>query len=461
MSVIDWIVLVIYFAAITFFVIKIRKAKTIADFAVGSRQIPKGILFATLSATFIGPGYSMGLVNKAADSGIMWFFIFLAFSLQTVLVGFFIAPKISKFTDAYSIGDVMGLKYGKTIKIVTGILSIAYCAGVVGIISKASGFIINGLTGMPVLYAIIFSTGFILFYSTFGGIKSDIIIDTIQFIILAIFFPAIILIMFSKIGAFELISKIPANMLQIKFTLPTVGIMLGFLLGECLVPPYFSRALAAKSSKDARAGFISSGIFSSAWFFICVAIGLLAVGLFPNSDNIWMTNLKHFAPVGFLGLSIAAMISIIMSSQDSFLNSASVSFNRDFLSVFYKRKESGEKLISYRLVNLLVGLLAVIFAYKVPTIIDAILYVYTLWAPTIVLPLIISILKKNVKPASGFLAILLGAIVTIIWEWGLKSPMGVPSLLVGIIANQLAFWISEFFFAERFLWPVVKPFKLN
>lgn len=461
MALLDWTVLVLYFVVITFFVLKIRKAHTIDDFAVGSRQIPKGIIFATLSATFIGPGYSMGLVNKAGDSGIMWFFIFLAFSLQTVLVGFFIAPKISKFKDAYTIGDVLGLKYGKTTKIFTGILSIAYCAGVVGIISKASGAIIYGLTGLPELYAIIISTGFILFYSTFGGIKSDIIIDTIQFIILAVFFPAIILIMFNKVGVDVLISKIPSDLLQIKFTLPTIGIMLGFLLGECLVPPYFSRALAAKSVKDAKSGFISSGFFSAAWFFVCVAIGLLAVGLFPESENIWMTNLKHFAPVGFLGLSIAAMISIIMSSQDSFLNSASVAFNRDFLSVVFNKKNSHQKLINYRLVNVLVGLMAVIFAYKVPTIIDAILYVYTLWAPTIVLPLIISILKKNVKPVSGFLAIIFGAIVTIIWEWVLKSPMGIPSLLIGVLANQLAFWTSELFFNHNTFWAVVKPYKLK
>lgn len=423
MTYIDWVVLVFYFILITYFVLKIRKAKTVDDFAVGSRQIPKGIIFATLSANFIGPGYSMGLVNKAADSGIIWFFIFAAFSLQTVLIGFFLAPKITKFSNAYTVGDVMGYRYGKIAKLFTGILSFAYCAGVVGIISKASGEIIHGLTGFPVLYTIIFSTVFILFYSTFGGIKSDIIIDTIQFVILGIFFPLIILIMFNRVGVDELIAKIPSNLLEFKFSIATFGIMLGFFLGESLVPPYFNRALVAKSSNDAKGGFIFSGLFSISWFFVCVSIGLLAAGLFPTGGNIWMENLKHFAPVGLFGLSIAAMISIILSSQDSFLNSASVAFNKDILASFSKKNASEQKLKNYRFVNLTVGVLAVVFAYKVPTIIDAILLCYTLWAPTIVLPLVIGILKKNVKPISGVLAIISGTLFTAIWEWGLHSPM--------------------------------------
>jgi len=459
MTTIDWLILVIYFALILYFILRIRKARTVDDFAVGSRQIPKGIIFATISANFIGPGYSMGLVNKAANSGIIWFFIFAAFSLQTVLVGIFLAPKINKFSKAYTVGDVMGYRYGKLAKIFTGIMSFAYCAGVVGLIAKASGEIIHGLTGFPILYTIIFSTIFILFYSTFGGIKSDIIIDTIQFVILGIFFPVIIILMFNEVGVDNLISKIPPDLLDIKFTLGTFGIMLGFFLGESLVPPYFNRALAAKSDSAAKGGFIFSGVFSLAWFFVCVSLGLLAAGLFPSEGNIWMTNLKHFAPIGIFGLSIAAMISIILSSQDSFLNAASVSFNKDILSVFSNKKVVGEKLKSYRIVNLSVGLFAVVFAYKIPTIIDAIMFCYTLWAPTIVLPLVIGILKPNVKPLSGILAIVAGAVATGLWEWVFDSPMGLPSLLIGVVFNQIFFWSSEFLIKNRIESSLLKPFN--
>jgi SSS family solute:Na+ symporter len=442
MAILDWIIVVAYFMVLAFFIFKINRARTVEDFAVGSRQIPKGIIFATLSANFIGPGYSMVMVNNAASTGLIWFFILMAFSIQTVVVGIFIAPKITQFKKAYTIGDVMGYKYGKGVKIFTGLLSFAYCAGVVGLVSKASGEIIHGLTGFPILYTIIFSTAFILFYTTFGGIKSDIILDVIQFIILGIAFPLIIVMMFFKVGPETIISKIPSNLLDVKFTFATFGIMLGFLLGECLVPPYFNRALASKSSNDAKSGFVFSGLFSFAWFFVCVALGLLAAGVVPTDGNVWMTNLKTFAPIGILGLSIAAMFSIIISTQDSFLNCASVSFNKDLLS-FVTKSKYNQQLVNYRIVNVLVGIFAVVFAYSIPTLTDAILVCFTLWAPTVVLPLVIGIVKKNVKPISGVLAIFFGIVFTAIWEWVLDNPQGIPSLLIGVIANQIAFWSSE------------------
>lgn len=66
-------------------------------------------------------------------------------------------------------------------------------------------------------------------------------------------------------------------------------------------------------------------------------------------------------------------------------------------------------------------------------------------------------MKKNVKPISGFLAILIGGIATSVWEWGLNNPYEVPSLLIGIIFNQLAFWSSELFLKKPIKHPLFQP----
>ena len=270
--------------------------------------------------------------------------------------------------------------------------------------------------------------------------------------------------MFFKVGPETLVANIPDNLLNIKSSIANVGgmavlgFMLGCFLGESLVPPYFNRALASKSSDDAKHGFIRSGLFGLAWFFICVSMGLLAAGVVPTDGNVWMANLKEFAPVGIFGLCIAAMISIILSSQDSFLIASSVAINKDLL-FFISKKRNTQNLVNYRIVNLAVGILAITFAYFVPTIISAILYCYTLWAPTVVLPLIIGILKKNVKPISGVLAILFGATVAVVWEFALGTPGGVPSLLPGVLANQLVFWSCELFINKELNISWLKPIK--
>jgi len=76
---------------------------------------------------------------------------------------------------------------------------------------------------------------------------------------------------------------------------------------------------------------------------------------------------------------------------------------------------------------------------------------------TVVLPLIIGVLKKDVKPISGLLSILAGGLATAIGEWGLHNPNEVPSLLVGIRCNQLAFWASEMIFAKPINNPLLQP----
>jgi hypothetical protein len=68
------------------------------------------------------------------------------------------------------------------------------------------------------------------------------------------------------------------------------------------------------------------------------------------------------------------------------------------------------------------------------------------------------VVKKDVKPISGFLAILFGGIATSIWEWGL-NPNEIPSLLIGIIFNQLAFWGSELIFRNPIKNHLFQPIK--
>jgi len=323
----DWVVLVVYFIGMIGIVLLNRKARTMSDFAVGSRQIPGSIIFATLSATFIGPGYSMGLANKAGEIGYIWLMIFFAFSLQTLLVGYFVAPKLRQFNKAYTLGDVMGYRYGKLVKIISGVLSVALSAGFVGVIAKASGDIISSITGLPFLWAVVLSTVIVIVYSTFGGIKTVIITDVIQFIVLAISVPLILVFMSFDVGLTELVSQVPEKMNSMSGHFPPIvlfGLFLSFLLGETLIPPYANRALMASDQQQAKKGFISTGLFSISWFFICASIGVLGATQFPNTDNIYLSVMNTYLPVGLLGLAIAALISIVMSSQDSILNAASV-----------------------------------------------------------------------------------------------------------------------------------------
>jgi solute:Na+ symporter, SSS family len=445
MNQIDWIVIIVYFSILAAVVLYVRKARTMADFAVGSRSIPTAIVFATLTATLIGPGYSMGLANNASQQGFIWVLIFAAFSVQMTLIGFFVAPRLRAFNNAYTIGDILGYRYGKVVKLISGIISVFLLAGFVGVIAKASGDIIQAITGIPFIWALVLSTVIVIIYSTFGGIKSVIITDVIQFIILAITIPLTIIFM-TKGDISEMASKIPDQFFSLD-EIPTIGILgliISFFFGEMLLPMYTTRALIAKSPKEARNGFVLSGTFSLIWFFLCAVVGIFGIMAFPDSQNAYVSVIQQGLPVGLTGLAIAALFSIIMSSQSSILNAAAVTFNFDIISVFRGSAWPQEKqLKSSRWLNAIIGVIALVFAVRVPGIVDALLYCYTLWAPTVVLPLIIAVFYKKAKPIAAFASIISGGLSTAVWEWVLDKPFDLSSLVVGIIFNQIAFWICQ------------------
>jgi len=443
---IDYFMIFLYFCVLSGVVIASRKAKTMEEFAVGSRQIPSGIILATLSATYIGPGYAMGLANKAADSGYIWVYVFFAFSLQTLLVGFFVAPKLREYSNAYTLADIMGCHYGKSVKVLSGIMSVLLCAGFVGAITNAAGEIIHNITGISFIWAVILSTLVVIIYSAIGGIKTVVLTDAVQFIVLAISIPVVMFFLLKAHGVDVVVEKTSNTTINPLSTKQLVALLASFLLGETLVPPYANRALMSKDKNHARNGFVLAGIFSLFWFFVCASIGVIGKELVaPDSSNVFLSILRDYLPVGLYGLAIAALISIIMSSQDSLINAAAVSFSNDLLGSFSPTKWLRKyELSSTRVITLIVGGLGAWFAINVKGVIPALLICYTLWAPTIVLPLIFAVTYKKVSCYSGLPAIVCGGFATGIWEWGLKSPYGIPSILVGIGVNLFVFWVVHF-----------------
>lgn len=444
----DWLIIAIYFLILAAIIVYARRARSMSDFAVGSRAMPAGIVFATLSATLIGPGYSMGIANNASTGGLVWVLIFLGFSVQMILVGLFIAPKFRQFEKAFTIGDVMGYRYGKLVKLITGVISVVLLAGFVGVIARASGDILFAITGIDFVWAIVLSTVIVIVYSTFGGIKSVIITDIIQFIVLALSIPVTILFLSDGFAVHEMVAQVPNELLNVTDAFPFwvfAGLFLSFFLGEMLLPPYATRVLVSKSSKDAKRGFVLTGAFSAVWFFLCAVVGIFGIAMFPETENAFVAVIKESLPIGLTGIAVAALFSIIMSSQSSVLNSAAVSFNYDILSVFSRDFRSDQKALrSGRWLNVLIGLFAVIFAIRVPGVVEALLICYTLWAPTIILPFVIGVLYKDVKPIAGLSSIIAGGAATAIWEWVFLLPYDVPSLAIGVLANQIVFWGVQF-----------------
>lgn len=450
MQILDWIILTIYFLVIASLGwVKKVKHESMRDYAVASAGVGTFAAFASLTGSYIGPGYTLGLAEKGFQFGIVYLIVFLGFSLQTFLVGFFLAPKLHSYSSAYSVGDVIGQHYGKTAQILTGFLSFLYCAGIVGVVANAGGSIFSAMTGVDSWVGICLLTIVVLIYTVRGGIKAVIGTDFLQFLILIIGVPTVLFGAWNMLSQASDVTPLPETHLTFFGALSPLtvfGLFLGFLLGETLVPPYAARCLITKKASHTKFAFILSALFSVFWFAMIIGIGLIGRQVMPdaNGADIFMLLSFKCLSTGILGLVVVAIISIIMSTQDSFLNAAAVSFTRDLWITFRKRNGDVEKhqVMISKIITLAVAILGIIFAISIPGLIEGILIVYTLWAPTVIIPLIGGLLFKIKHPYAGTAAIVAGGVTAALWEWIFSVPFGVPSLIPGISANLITYIVA-------------------
>lgn len=443
----DNFVIAAYFIMVLYIGYRSRRLGGFREFAVSHANYGWLVILCTLSASFIGGGFSTGNAAKVFSSGIIYPVALLGFSLQIMLVALFIAPRIKSFSGAISVGDLMEPAYGRSARVITGVFAVLICGGILGAQLGALGAIFNVFFGVPPLIGVFIGCAVVFFYSTLGGMAAVVKTDVLQFLLLMIGIPLVFVLGVSKCGGWDAFAAaIPAGHLRIVGEsgawLPFVSLFLVFLIGETLVPPYVQRLLIGRDSRSTCRGNFWSGVVSAPFFLIAGGIGLIAMQLKPDmAANLAMPEvIKLAAPAGLSGLVIAGMISIVMSSADSFLNAASVAFVQDVLKPL-RRRPLGERqaLLIARLVNLFTGGLALIFALMIPNVLDILIAAYDYWAPTALVPLVAVLLGLKVARISFYAAAIAGVAATLAWGQVFGKPFGIPGFVVGTLFSFAAF----------------------
>ena len=127
---------------------------------------------------------------------------------------------------------------------------------------------------------------------------------------------------------------------------PWPGILFG--LGLIVGPGYWignqcivQRALGAKSEYEAKASYVYGALIKNLIPFLVAVPGLIALVKFPElgherADVALPQLVGALLPVGFRGMFVAAFLAALMSSVDSYLNSATTLYVNDFYRRFYR-----------------------------------------------------------------------------------------------------------------------------
>lgn len=447
----DYIIVIVYLLAITIVgIASSGKINSIHDFSLSNKPYGTFALMATLSASFIGGGFSNGNASKVAMYGIGNIVALCGFSLSVIFIGVFIVPRIKRFTGAKSTGEIMGLSYGKPAQIITGILGTLVCIGILGAQVSAIGYAFKVFLNIPMLYGALIGCGIVILYSSFGGMRAVVITDTIQFLILGIGMPVLLIIAYVKTGGYQQIAaNTPAEFYNIFNGYSAMGFISLFLtlaLGEVLVPPYTQRLLMGKSLKTTARATTLSGVLSIPFFAVTGLIGLVGYAYFTGNgigfetNSIMQSTIKEMAPLGVRGILIAGMLSIAMSSADSFLNSAAVSIVNDVV-IPLKEKPLSDKqsFFTVRMVNIFAGIASVIFALSIPNILDILTFAYNFWCPVILVPLAATLMGVKASKPAFYASAATGAAVTVLWKYVMQNPFDLDGTVAGFLANLIVF----------------------
>ncbi len=439
------------FAVLLIGILAGRGISNLSQYAVAGKSFGSMVIFATLSASFIGGGFSMGNAEKVFLFGLVNIVALWGFSLKEILVAAFIAPRMGRYPDAISVGDIMEVHYGKAAKVFSGLFGFILCAGILGAQVGAIGYVTNLFLGIERIWGILLGCGIVITYATVGGMRAVIWTDTVQFVILAVGMPLTLYFGVQYAGGWgHVLDSVPANHL----TLPTeplalvalASLFLTFVFGETLVPPYLQRLLIGRSTRDVAKGTLYSGLFSIPFFAVTGLIGLVALVIDPSiNPNLALPFVIQQALSPLLqGIVIAAVIAIIMSSADSFLNAAAICCINDVIKPLRKIPipENREVALA-RALTLIVGVLAVIFAVSIESVLDILIYSYNFWAPIILVPLVMAVTGRKVSQTRFLSGAAGGILALLIWNYALGAPWGIHGLVVGVLANLTVFVLVD------------------
>jgi len=423
-----------------------RGTPTFFDFALAKKRLPASLIFASLTATYIGPGFTMGAAEKGFLTGFYSFLLFLPFAVQTLLVGYFLAPRLAVMPGCLSIGDVFGLRYNRAGHLLAGVSSVGICVMFTAFLAKVAGEMLVRFTGLPFEIGVLVITLLAVSYTLFGGIRASVLSDCVQFVVFTIVIPLVSLlaVLHSRFDAPALMESAMSATRKGWETTPflaSLGVAISFLLGETLIPPYANLALASRSSIASKRSFLMGGVFCVVWLAVVTGIGIAGSAILSEKAegvDVFLGVGAVVLPHGLWGALLVAIIGVLLSSQDSVLNAGAVSLTRDLFGPLMTLDERASMIIG-RVGTALIGVIGALAATRLPGIIEALLVIYSIWAPTVLIPLVFAITLKRIGRHAGWLSIVSGGSCAILWQTVLRDPGGVPAIIPGLAAGFLGF----------------------
>ena len=436
-----------------------RRVKTSSDFLVAGRSLGPGRLFATFLAANIGAGSTVGATGLGYRFGMSaWWWVGSA-SIGTFFLSQFLGPRlwrIAKEENLATLQDFLEFRYGKAVK---AIISVLFWCGSMAILAAqliAISWILNTVADISKWEGCLIGGVVAIVYCTAGGLMSSAFVNmfelavTMSGLLLAVPFALRALGGWAHMHALaqgyhanstasiRLFSIVGAGPHQV---IAWVAILLpSFMISPGLVQKLYG----ARDVKAVRIGVGLNSLGQVIFAFVPPVLGLCAFAALPHLANPELAlpaAMKILLPKWLGAFTLASIFSAELSATDAILFMLSTSLAVDLYKTFLNPSVSDRKLLAVsRVASASAGVLGILLAIVLPSIIAAISIFYGLIAVALFVPVLAGLYSKRVITSAAIASILSALAATLISiemtggrGVGLLSPQAIGILIAAAV----------------------------
>jgi len=425
--------------------------KGAAEYLVASRAVTLPGFVATLVSTWYGGilavgeySYSYGISN--------WLVFGVPYYLWALVFALFLAKRAHR-SYVYTLPDQLYGAYGKPTGVASALLVFAYAAPASYVLMLGTLFTVA--FGWPLWFGVVLGTLLSTMYLFRGGLRSIVITERVQFVLMFGGFAVILPYLVAHHGGLSFLkANLPASHWQWNGGNPAQAVLVWYAIAliTLVEPAFYQRCYAAKSPQVARNGILVSIVFWMIFDFMTTTVGLYARAVLPHLADPAQAYPALAAlelPGIALGLFTLGMLATVMSTVDSYAFVAAVTLGRD---LWWRLKGGDEDTVVPRATRFGLVLVAALSIAVALTWRDVI----SLWhdfgsvaTPAMLVPTLTALFPRwRMRPAFAFVSLVVSALVgsaclLIGKTHGGHYPLGLEPIYPALLTSLLVFALDR------------------
>src|ERR1700727_2178239 len=462
---VDVLILLLYFALVVFIGFYAKgKANTSEEFFLAGREMSAWIAGLSFVSANLGSLELMGWAGAAYQYGVLAIHWYWIGAIPAMLFLGIVMMPFYYISKTHSVPGYLHLRFGEGAR---GLSAVSFALMTIlmsGVNMFAMAVVMQTVLGWNITFSIWVGAATVALYVMLGGLRSAIINEVLQFVLIwagAAMIPILGLI--EAGGWTNLKAQIAANVGRSDYThlWSTVGhfsdnpmgvhwtgivfglgfvISFGYWTTDFLV---VQRVLSAHNLRAAKMAPVIGAAFKMAVPLIVILPGLLALAVLKNPDG----TLMHLVPAsiakatgqhsyddvlplmlirycgpGLLGLGITALVAGFMSGMAGNVSAFSTVWTYDIYGAFINKRASDKHYVAMgrwsTVIGMLVSMGTAYLVMNANSIMDYVQALFSFFIAPLFGTVILGMMWKRATKKGGFLGLLCGTVASIgMWAW--------------------------------------------